>query len=141
MNKKILFGSILSVFLIMMLPSISAVEFKTAEEEQKTQLIENLQKIDTKNLLKMIKEKDPAAPVPKFFFGIFGLFAATIGVILGMLIRMSVLSVSTTLDIIIALMPFVLFIAYKIGKVGVVIASIIIVLNEFLQQIQEEQTT
>jgi len=141
MNKKILFGSILSVFLVLMLPSISAVEYKTAVEEQKTRLLENLQKIDTKNLLKMIEEKDPSIPVPQFFFGIFGIFAATIGVVLGMLIRMSVLSISTTLDILIALTPFVLFIAYKLGKVGVVIASIIIVLNELLQQSQDEQPT
>jgi hypothetical protein len=123
---------------MLMLPSISAVEFNTAVEEQKTQLIEKLHSLYAKNILDLVKE-NPNNPVPQCFFGIIGLFAASIGVILGMLIRMSVLSISTTLDILIALTPLVLFIAYKIGKVGVVIASIIIVLTELLQQSEEEQ--
>ena len=116
MNKKILFGSILSVFLVLMLPSISAVEYKTAVEEQKTRLLENLQNIDTKNILKMIEDKDPYASSPQcigilsiiigLLVGIFskstvGIAVAVLGILAG--ISLSVLKITLFITVITAM--------------------------------------
>jgi uncharacterized membrane protein len=119
MNKKILFGSILSVFLIMMLPSISAVEFKTAEEEQKTQLIENLQKIDTKNLLKMIQEQDPSYVAPQCI----GVLSVIIGLLVGIFSKTTVGIAVATLGI----LAGISFSAFKIIVILTVITAMVII--------------
>ena len=119
MNKKILFGSILSVFLIIMLPSISAVEFKTAEEEQKTQLIENLKKIDTKNLLKMIQEQDPNYVAPQCI----GVLSVIIGLLVGIFSKTTVGIAVATLGI----LAGISFSAFKIIVFLTVITAMVII--------------
>ena len=46
MKQKIIFGSILSVFILMVLPSIPAVEYDAAVKANKSSLIDELQVID-----------------------------------------------------------------------------------------------
>jgi len=113
MNKKILFGSILSVFLVLMLPSISAVEYKTAVEEQKTRLLENLQKIDTKNLLKMIEEKDPYTSSPQCI----GILSIIIGLLVGVFSK-------STVGIAVAVLGILAGIALSVLKITLIITVI-----------------
>ena len=46
MNKRIVIGSLLAVFMLVMLPSISAIEFNTVVETNKSRFLEELEKID-----------------------------------------------------------------------------------------------
>ena len=52
MKKKLIIGSILAVFLLMMFPSISAVEYKAVEKSQEEKLMKLLEEndIDPKQL-------------------------------------------------------------------------------------------
>jgi len=56
MKIKIIFGSLLAVFLLSMLPSISAVEFNSAVEANESRIIEDIQSIDISEISKEIKE-------------------------------------------------------------------------------------
>jgi len=58
MKRKILFGSLLAVFLLSMLPLVTAVEFHAAEEANELLIIENIQAIDISELRKEIKNID-----------------------------------------------------------------------------------
>ena len=51
MRKKIIFGSLFAVFLIMMIPSISAIEYNTVEKANESRIIEKIQKMDIINLI------------------------------------------------------------------------------------------
>ena len=46
MKKKLIIGSILAVFLLMMFPSISALEYKEVEKAQKEELMKLLEASD-----------------------------------------------------------------------------------------------
>ena len=58
MKKKIIFGSLLAVFLLFMLPSVPAVEFNAAVEANESRIIEHIQAIDISELRKEIKNID-----------------------------------------------------------------------------------
>jgi hypothetical protein len=74
MKKKVIFGSLLAVFLMMMLPSVPAVEYNTAVEANESRILDELQNIDLDELkvkiqsidIKSLKEDlkdDPAVPL------------------------------------------------------------------------------
>jgi len=130
MNKKILFGSILSVFLVLMLPSISAVEYKTAVDEQKTRLLENLQKIDTKNLLKMIEENDPYASSPQCI----GILSIIIGLLVGVFSK-------STVGIAVAVLGILAGIGLSILKITLIITVIIamVIIGTSIMADEEDQ--
>jgi len=56
MKNKIIFGSLLAVFMLIMLPSISAVQFNTVKDVTKTNLIEKIQNIRLEDLEGKIKD-------------------------------------------------------------------------------------
>lgn len=58
MKRKIIFGSLLAVFLLSMLPSVPAVEFNAAVEANESRIIENIQAIDIFELREEIKNID-----------------------------------------------------------------------------------
>ena len=83
MKKKIIIGSLLTVIILMILPSVSAVEFNTAVESNKAQILEQIKNIDFRELkekLKNIAGYDP----PEFLIKIIALLWA-IGIIIGYL--------------------------------------------------------
>ena len=74
MKKKIIFGSLLAVFLMIMLPSVPAVEYNTAVETNEARILDELHNIDLEELkvkiqsidIKSLKEElkdDPALPL------------------------------------------------------------------------------
>ena len=58
MKKKIIFGSLLAVFVLMVLPSVSAVEFNTAVETNKSQILKQLQDMTVDEFREKIKTLD-----------------------------------------------------------------------------------
>jgi hypothetical protein len=58
MKRKIIFGSLLAVFLLSMLPSVPAVEFNAAVEANESRIIEHIQAIDISKLREEIKNID-----------------------------------------------------------------------------------
>jgi len=56
MDKKIVFGSISAVFILMMLSSVSAAEFNTAVETNRSQILEMVQNTDIEELKVKIKD-------------------------------------------------------------------------------------
>lgn len=54
MRKVIVFGSLLVVFMLAMLPSVSAVEYKILEETNREQILEELE-----SYIEILKEKNP----------------------------------------------------------------------------------
>lgn len=61
MNKKILFGSMLAVFLMMMLPTASAAEYSTVKETMKSQYPIIIPDIDIEEL-KLKYQNNPTEP-------------------------------------------------------------------------------
>ena len=55
MKKKIVIGSILTVIILMILPSVSAVEFNTAVESKKAQILEQIRSMNIDELREKIK--------------------------------------------------------------------------------------
>ena len=55
MKKKIVIGSPLAVFILVMLPSISAVEFNAVIEANRSQLLEQMQSVDLDELMEKVK--------------------------------------------------------------------------------------
>ena len=55
MKKKIVIGSILTVIILMILPSVSAVEFNTAVESNKAQILEQIRSMNIDELREKIK--------------------------------------------------------------------------------------
>ena len=58
MKMKIIFGSLLAVFLLFMLPSVPAVEFNAAAEANESRILEYIQALDISELRKGIKNID-----------------------------------------------------------------------------------
>ena len=56
MKKKIIFGSMLSVFILMMLPSIPAVKYDVAVKANESSLIDELQDIDVTDFKERIQK-------------------------------------------------------------------------------------
>ena len=83
MRKKIIFGSLLAVFLMLMIPSISAIEYNTVLDVNESYIIEKIQKMDISelkgkiqdidifNILRQMKEKlNNEEPKPQFIFSL-----------------------------------------------------------------------
>lgn len=66
MKTKIVIGSILAFCILMMLPSISAVEFNTVVEANKSKLVEKIQSADIEELKDILKDN---LPLPSRIFG------------------------------------------------------------------------
>ncbi len=100
MKKKVIFGSLLAVFLMMMLPSVPAVEYNTAVEANESRILDELRNIDLDELkvkiqsidIKSLKEElkdDPAVPL---FFPISGIIFYTLIVLILLRILFYVIS-------------------------------------------------
>ena len=82
MKKKIVIGSLLAFFILMMLPSVSAVEFNTAVESNKPQLLEQIKEMDIAKIkekirdinIKELKDEIQKTPVYDIFDLILELF-------------------------------------------------------------------
>ena len=59
MKKKFLFGFVLSIIIIMTLPSVSAIEYKTMSDTIKSNIIEKIKNVDVKGLNK--KDEDDSS--------------------------------------------------------------------------------
>lgn len=143
MKKKIIFLSVIAIFSIAFLPSVSAIEFNELVNVNKSSIVDEFKNDNLRILFQKFKlnidEKIDSQIID--FLGAFGILSAAIGVIIGILARLSVLSFSTILDVFIALTPIVTFFAMKIAKAGIVIVSLIIVINEIITISQEETGT
>ena len=85
MNKKIIIGSLLAVFMMLMVPSIPAVQFNTVKEANESQLFEKIYNIDFKELKEKINDKSVLSRYfGNFLKGILGNTAVVIalGIIL-----------------------------------------------------------
>ena len=58
MRKKIVFGSLFAVFMLMMLPSIPAVEFNTVVESNRSQIIEQIRNMNIDEFRERIRDLD-----------------------------------------------------------------------------------
>lgn len=63
MLKVIVFGSLLAVFMLAMLPSVSAVEYKISEETNREQILEKLE-----SYIEILKEKSSGWGFPLLNF-------------------------------------------------------------------------
>lgn len=147
MKRRIILGSLLSVLILMMLPSISAVEYNTAEEANDARLLdqienmniaglkgiiqsidfeefkEKIQNTDIKAAVKELKENlkdDPAQPQIVSILGII------LGIIIGILSRTTVGIAAAVVCILISLTSLL----FKISIIGIVLAAIMIVLEQ-----------
>jgi len=98
MRKKIIFGSLLAIFLMLMIPSISAIEYNTVIDANESYIIEKIQKmdiseskgiikdIDINNILKQMKEKlNNEEPKPQFIFSLLFILIAIIATVLAII--------------------------------------------------------
>ena len=103
MRKKIIIGSLFVALIMMLLPSVPAVEFNTAEETYKSHILEQIKNMDIEELKAQLQDMDieelkaalegdnPILPTCIIFclillrllLGVFGLIAGIIGVIIG----------------------------------------------------------
>jgi len=114
MKSKIIFGSLLAVFLMMMLPSVPAVEYNTTVEANESRILNELRNVDLEELklniqnidIKSFKEElkdDPTLPqcfaIPYaiialvilcVIFGVLGAIGVTVGLILSVIISIIV---------------------------------------------------
>ena len=81
MKTKIVIGSLLAVFLLMMIPSISAIEYNTFVETKNSILLEKIENLDIKGLdIEEIREKSEISGGILIF--IIWLLALTVGRVL-----------------------------------------------------------
>lgn len=91
MRKKIIIGSLLVTLIMMLLPSVPAVEFNTAEETYKSHILEQIKNMDIEELKVALEGENPVLPTCIIFclillrllLGVFGVIAGIIGVIIG----------------------------------------------------------
>ena len=139
MKQKIIFGIILSVFILMVLPSIPAVEYDAAVKANESSLIDELQgidmtdfkeriqkinihelreelkNIDLKNAVEELKEKikdNPAQPQCIVTFIALILLLKVFGSIIGLIFT----AVSTIVDIASAILGKIVTLAFTILK-------------------------
>lgn len=124
MKMKILIGVLISIFTLLMLPSISAIQFNKAFEERQLIINESIKQNNLQSIIQNIKIKiNDIDPEPQ----IIGLLSLILGLIIGILSDM-------TIGISIAILGFfigsILSIAKLLSKItifGVVIAAMIII--------------
>ena len=154
MKKKIIFGSLLAVFLMMMLPSVPAVEYNTTVEANESRILDELQNIDLEELkakiqsidIKGFKEElnnDPALPrcfaIPYaiialvilcVIFGVLGAIGVTVGLILSVIISLIVGVLGAIGSIVVLIIKIVIALITGsivfIGKILNLIRSIIL---------------
>ncbi len=158
MKKKIIFGSLLAVFLMMMLPSVPAVEYNTAVEANESRILDELQNIDLEELkvkiqsidIKSFKEElknDPALPqcfaIPYAIIAliilcvIFGVLGA-IGAIVALIIKIVIALITGSIVIIGKIASLVLgIIVTMMGKLSNLFVVTIGVILDILRLIYD----
>jgi len=136
MRKKIIFGSLFAVFLMLMIPSISAIEYTNVEEANELRIIEKLQKIDIIDLKDGIKDVDidgiveqlkeklnDGGPKPQFIFSILFILIAIISTVLAIIFSTIGLIVTKISQIVFQLLSALFT---EIGKVILWVLDLII---------------
>ena len=154
MEKKVIFGSLLAVFLMMMLPSVPAVEYNTTVEANESLILNELRHIDLEELkvkiqnidIKSFKEElkdDPTLPqcfaiaytiialvILVVIFGVLGAIGVTVGLILSVIISIIVGVLGAIGAIVVLIIRIVIALISGsiviIGKVVGLILSIIV---------------
>lgn len=139
MEKKIIFLTFLSVFTLALLPSISAIEFNEVIKTNKSSITNEFKNQNLITIFQKLKLKIDEKLENQFIdlLGAFGILSAVLGLIIGIIVRLAVLALSTLLDILIALTPIVLYLSMRVGKTAIIIASFVIVILEIIGIIQE----
>jgi len=83
MKKKIILGSLLAVFILMMLPAVNAVEYNTVAKANKSNLFEQIKDMDIEQLKEQLNNNDtPSKLKIILLFGLLlGITALTIAVL------------------------------------------------------------
>lgn len=118
MRAKIIIGSLLAVLILMILPSIPAVEFDAAKKTNGSRLPNILKNADVPEL----KEKLKDSPVQPQFIGIIGII---LGIILGSLKRFTVSIAIAMIGMLFALASMLLGCIAGIFKLAIIGATII----------------
>ena len=163
MKRKIIFGSLLAVFLMMMLPSVPAVEYNTTVEANESRILDELRNIDLEELkvkiqsidIKSFKEglkDDPAIPqcfaiayaiialvILCVIFGVLGAIGVTVGLILSVIISL-IVGVLGAIGAIVALIIKIVIALITgsiviIGKIASLILSIIVTMMDKLSNL------
>ena len=118
MRTKIIIGSLLAVLILMILPSIPAVEFDAVKKANESRLPNILKNADVQEL----KEKLKDSPVQPQFIGIIGII---LGIILGSLKRFTVSIAIAIMGMLLALASMLLGCIVGIFKLAIIGATII----------------
>lgn len=118
MRTKIIIGSLLAVLILMILPSIPAVEFDAVKKANESRLPNILKNADVQEL----KEKLKDSPVQPQFIGIIGII---LGIILGSLKRFTVSIAIAMMGMLLALASMLLGCIAGIFKLAMIGATII----------------
>jgi hypothetical protein len=118
MRTKIIIGSLLAVLILMILPSIPAVEFDAVEKANESRLPNILKNADVQEL----KEKLKDSPAQPQFIGIIGII---LGIILGSLKRFTVSIAIAMIGMLLALASMLLRCIAGIFKLAIIGATII----------------
>jgi len=118
MRTKIIIGSLLAVLILMILPSIPAVEFDVVKKANESRLPNILKNADVQEL----KEKLKDSPVQPQFIGIIGII---LGIILGVLKRFTVSIAIAMIGTLLALASMLLGCIAGIFKLAIIGATII----------------
>ena len=139
MRKIIIFLIFLSIFSLTLSPSISAIEFHELIKTNKSVITKEVINQNLITIFQYIKSKIDKNLENQFIdvFSAFGLLSGVLGLIIGIIVRLAVLTISTILDICIALIPIVLYFTMRVAKTALIIASFVIVILEVMGIIQE----
>jgi hypothetical protein len=118
MRTKIIIGSLLAVLILMILPSIPAVEFDAVKKANESRLPNILKNADVQELKEKLKDY-PAQPQ---FIGIIGII---LGIILGSLKRFTVSIAIAMIGMLLALASMLLGCIASIFKLAIIGATII----------------
>ena len=78
MKKKLIIGSLLSIFMLMMLPSASSLQFNTAAETSKSHFLEQTKNMDIKELIEKLEDNSS----PLLFGNLLRILIRIIGLLL-----------------------------------------------------------
>jgi hypothetical protein len=139
MRKIIIVLIFLSIFSLTLAPSISAIEFNELIKTNKSVIIKEVKNQNLITFFQYMKSLIDKNLVNQFIdvFSAFGILSGVLGLIIGIIVRLAVLTISTILDICIALIPIVLYFTMRVAKTALIIASFVIVILEVMGIIQE----
>lgn len=125
MNKKIVFGALISIFIILMLPSIPAVQSNKVFEEKQSSLNQKIDQMNLDSITKYIKSKIESDdnPEPQFI----GLLSIILGFIIGIFSDMTVGISVAVLGFLFGSILSITKLSTKVAVLGAVIAAMIIV--------------